>query len=165
MFSPHTWGWSARGGCAVAEIAVFPTPVGMVRRLCRQSPVSSSFPHTRGDGPDKEALIAEMEEFSPHPWGWSGVGKARRHGNVVFPTPVGMVRRCGKARACTCSFPHTRGDGPSAGMTRNVASRFSPHPWGWSVVQLRVRVHYLVFPTSVGMLIEHPLEDGSSRAG
>ena len=65
-FSPHTWGWTA---CDPHHrLNVFPTHVG-VDRLLFEFDLCTSFPHTRGGGPTRQADA--NGRFSPHTWGWT----------------------------------------------------------------------------------------------
>ena len=72
-FSPHPWGWTVVLFNGPQSVSVFPTPVGMDRDDGDCSGSENSFPHTRGDGPHPDTLIVTNTEFSPHPWGWTGV--------------------------------------------------------------------------------------------
>jgi len=58
-FSPRVWGWSDSDRDSVAEIAVFPTGVGMVRECRYTLRQIRSFPHGCGDGP----LQSEYERY------------------------------------------------------------------------------------------------------
>ena len=51
VFSPHPWGWTARGPRRLSGPQVFPTPVGMDRTSTHTPTNRGGFPHTRGDGP------------------------------------------------------------------------------------------------------------------
>ena len=92
-FSPHAWGWSGHGAAAGLNNVVLPTRVGMVRirATCRRSGASS--PHTRGDGPFRQATDVIIPAFSPHAWGWSAWSLPPLKGPAVLPTRVGMVRK------------------------------------------------------------------------
>ena len=57
----------------------------------------------------------------------------------------------GLLEPCLPGFPHTRGDGPSPGITGTVLTRFSPHTWGWTYVPVQFLEYTGVFPTHVGM--------------
>ena len=70
-FSPHPWGWTVMLTELLAPQGVFPTPVGMDQGLLRACVNLDSFPHTRGDGPELDAMKATPVMFSPHPWGWT----------------------------------------------------------------------------------------------
>ena len=55
--------------------------------------------------------------------------------NLVFPTRVGMVLRIQFESNYPVCFPHTRGDGPLLEKTITIHDTFSPHAWGWSVME------------------------------
>ena len=152
LFSPRPWGWSGDSLAYVRSFAVFPTPVGMVRVPSVPSPRSVRFPHARGDGPATGSRPASRPAFSPRPWGWSGPGAQVDRVQVVFPTPVGMVRHRVQAQRHAQGFPHARGDGPSALAKAGTPPWFSPRPWGWSAVGVGSPTHPQVFPTPVGMV-------------
>jgi len=48
-------------------------------------------------------------------------------------------------------FPHTRGDGPYDGDLEFSDEMFSPHTWGWTLLEPNFRTCKQVFPTHVGM--------------
>ena len=113
---------------------------------------TTSFPHTRGDGPSWVDASSERIWFSPHTWGWSGHHVRFGACSFVFPTPVGMVRTKWKLTALSKRFPHTRGDGPRENAREWQEFRFSPHPWGWSARCGGGNILPSVFPTHVGMV-------------
>ncbi len=71
---------------------VFPTRVGMDRRLDSSACHIASFPHARGDGPLVGPPPAVLKEFSPRAWGWTVVPVGEQRRAAVFPTRVGMDR-------------------------------------------------------------------------
>ena len=76
-FSPHPWGWTFIRPNRAPSNRVFPTPVGMDRRLPCILQSMTSFPHTRGDGPSPNSTALSPASFSPHPWGWTYGFRAR----------------------------------------------------------------------------------------
>ena len=102
---------------SIAENAkkVFPTPVGMVRRIPFFVFNVTGFPHARGDGPGLKLSDPAFATFSPRPWGWSVLVGLDLLSHDVFPTPVGMVLSDNFYRHFLPRFPHARGDGPNNG--------------------------------------------------
>ncbi len=133
------------------QARVFPTRVGMARRMSQARSATSSFPHPRGDGPALEPIFNTGLEFSPPAWGWPGFVELRERGLVVFPTRVGMARFSAIARSLTGCFPHPRGDGPFQPRASSIARMFSPPAWGWPVCPASSMSSPAVFPTRVGM--------------
>ncbi len=152
MFSPRPWGWSAVELKGRAGKVVFPTPVGMVRMPYFFHALDARFPHARGDGPPRRDLASAAHEFSPRPWGWSGVHLSEAFCLEVFPTPVGMVRSPDTRPALPLRFPHARGDGPMGEVVERLNGKFSPRPWGWSESHWDLVGPWVVFPTPVGMV-------------
>ncbi len=150
-FSPHAWGWTAVPHTHFHKPAVFPTRVGMDRRLNWMLRSSLCFPHTRGDGPSSRSPCATVMSFSPHAWGWTALRRRDLHTRSVFPTRVGMDRSSRIPNLLLLSFPHTRGDGPMQSQISQQKIEFSPHAWGWTVCSLRAWRLHRVFPTRVGM--------------
>ena len=111
-FSPRPWGWSDPSSADQAGQSVFPTPVGMVLIFFLIFFDCWRFPHARGDGPYRRMNRWKKSMFSPRPWGWSFTVRAGVCEQIVFPTPVGMVRRLPQRRNRENCFPHARGDGP-----------------------------------------------------
>ena len=91
---------------------VFPTHVGMFRGAATAHRATSSFPHTRGDVPLRGFKTFAPSSFSPHTWGCSLRSLICSAAACVFPTHVGMFRRCRSVSALRSCFPHTRGDVP-----------------------------------------------------
>ncbi len=151
-FSPRTWGWSVQDAVCGGHSVVFPTHVGMVRSPRRMVPGGRGFPHARGDGPKSTELLADLQEFSPRTWGWSGKAVNAFGNSRVFPTHVGMVRRSHAHTQSGLCFPHARGDGPWRDCHPYPRFRFSPRTWGWSAVIERAIGTLYVFPTHVGMV-------------
>ena len=110
------------------------------------------FPHARGDGPSRHFSRVQSRTFSPRPWGWSGRPGRIVRALLVFPTPVGMVRRNKFFTPSMACFPHARGDGPQFPNKQYPEKRFSPRPWGWSVIWSYPSEAERVFPTPVGMV-------------
>ena len=149
-FSPHAWGWSVCSYFLCRLLSVFPTRVGMVRSDRVAKSVALRFPHTRGDGPRTINKFILVIVFSPHAWGWSAIRAKLLALSGVFPTRVGMVRRDNKSRDRRRCFPHTRGDGPETIHSETLAAQFSPHAWGWSVVNLPFQPQRVSFPHTRG---------------
>ena len=124
----------------------------MVQTEIKFASAPLSFPHARGDGPGMPASSRRSAKFSPRPWGWSADAGVFQFPHLVFPTPVGMVRRSPGAVHSHYRFPHARGDGPCSRSSDTFAAWFSPRPWGWSGAQNRLPKLTLVFPTPVGMV-------------
>src|SRR5258708_2937811 len=141
-FSPHTWGWSAYKFPFANSCGVLPTHVGMVRVSVVQSQLHRRSPHTRGDGPNCVYQIQQAGRFSPHTWGWSAdvneFGSKIQTGGgeyIVLPTHVGMVRGQLAHESSCAGSPHTRGDGPMTFSCYPIMCPFSPHTWGWSLIE------------------------------
>ncbi len=131
-FSPHAWGCTYNfWGCSVLKW-VFPTRVGVYRRVRRCRGLAARFPHTRGGVPNASAslythrrfphtrggvpsrslIMNSMEEFSPHAWGCTLRQWREDLLDQVFPTRVGVYRVQLGRETTAGSFPHTRGGVP-----------------------------------------------------
>ena len=150
-FSPRPWGWTATAEALDYLNGVFPTPVGMDRVVRTCSPPRKRFPHARGDGPLDAYVHESIHRFSPRPWGWTVRDDLVSCRAVVFPTPVGMDRYSSRSLQRLASFPHARGDGPELHTTFRESDKFSPRPWGWTVLDAAAHRLDTVFPTPVGM--------------
>ena len=49
---------------------------------------------------------------------------------TIFPTPVGVNRKCLVCDHDISDFPHTRGGEPVLCRLNPPVFGFSPHPWG-----------------------------------
>ena len=112
-------------------VTVFPTRVGVDRRLWAGGCRRSGIPHTRGGGPRASTCPRRRMRYSPHAWGWTGRGQSGWSGPG--------------------SIPHTRGGGPMSCGRRDQWSSYSPHAWGWTVTPLVAQDAADVFPTRVGV--------------
>ena len=126
----------------------------MVRGFVTGFTVPPRFPHARGDGPSSRPASPACSRFSPRPWGWSVLCCCYVQSEIVFPTPVGMVRNFSSSSEIPKGFPHARGDGPHENKNALRNRRFSPRPWGWSDDFHKQQRFYSVFPTPVGMVLE-----------
>ena len=113
QYSPRPWGWTGRTQGRGRGCEVFPTPVGMDRRLSAGPCRNSCIPHARGDGPQMMWHSSYGGWYSPRPWGWTGRSSPIDRQPCVFPTPVGMNRNSAMAGHSSSRIPHARGDGPS----------------------------------------------------
>ena len=130
---------------------VFPTRVGMFRRISGEVHRRAGFPHARGDVPSTPATFTAPFVFSPRAWGCSVLGRRQHRDNHVFPTRVGMFRFWRSARSTGRSFPHARGDVPKYRYRKDGGGKFSPRAWGCSFPYKSARGKSSVFPTRVGM--------------
>ncbi len=135
----------------IVPIEVFPTRVGMDRRMRPPQPHQNCIPHTRGDGPRLPTFYYVRHTYSPHAWGWTEPVHYRFHPRPVFPTRVGMDREHRMEVPDYTRIPHTRGDGPCAGRGLSDVKPYSPHAWGWTVSAFVKLWEDAVFPTRVGM--------------
>ena len=133
LFSPRLWGCSAKCLKSLSALLLFPTPVGMFRRLFQRYGRPYTFPHACGDVPARRHHLGRCIFFSPRLWGCSA---RQQHGSlrrVLFPTPVGMFRSPPRPSGSTTPFPHACGDVPSLAIAAASAASFSPRLWGCSV--------------------------------
>ena len=151
LFSPHAWGWTVGLSHSFEYGFVFPTRVGVDRRVRRQKEHRIRFPHTRGGGPISSWSSSHNTSFSPHAWGWTEHEGAAKRPAQVFPTRVGVDRRGFRDTPERRSFPHTRGGGPFLRVGSQPHAEFSPHAWGWTVRKGRITMANMVFPTRVGV--------------
>ena len=150
-FSPHAWGCSLGSCLPWQSQSVLPTRVGMFRKLNVANQHDLSSPHTRGDVPYSPATASRRNTFSPHAWGCSVERQAKRTGQVVLPTRVGMFRTKESSFRAAASSPHTRGDVPTRTASNAPPRSFSPHAWGCSGVGRLHGKRPPVLPTRVGM--------------
>ena len=69
----------------------------------------------------------------------------------VFPTCVGVFRRCWERTSPMPRFPHMRGGVPRVHDLLNLSATFSPHAWGCSDEYNPFEAFQHVFPTCVGV--------------
>ena len=159
-FSPLTWGCSERPDARHHRHGVFPTHVGMFRRVGQHSFYRQRFPHSRGDVPFLDDPCCAACSFSPLTWGCSAAVTKTTWQPVVFPTHVGMFRGWPSRMNAYNRFPHSRGDVPETDGSANRADVFSPLTWGCSWGHADSKTYIAVFPTHVGMFRILRLLDG-----
>ena len=121
-------------------------------------------PHARGDGPPATTTRIVPSQYSPRPWGWTGLRTRDLRGAQVFPTPVGMDRAWTGSSSTCAGIPHARGDGPCVDWFFFDLRRYSPRPWGWTGARAACAVFAGVFPTPVGM-DRRRIEDARKECG
>jgi len=171
-YSPHAWGWTVVRLIADLNGRVFPTRVGVDRRLVSSCAGRIRIPHTRGGGPYAPRLPDRGPEYSPHAWGWTARHPHPGLAHQVFPTRVGVDRDHARRRHAPAAYsphawgwtvgqrprhvhrpriPHTRGGGPRVYAIPAQPVAYSPHAWGWTA-ELPFRLNRdTVFPTRVGV--------------
>ena len=150
-FSPRPWGCSEATRPRLCGRSLLPTPVGMFRRSRGRSPSARTSPHARGDVPMNADQAVWNATFSPRPWGCSVRANATEGAGGLLPTPVGMFRDDEHRLGRRAPSPHARGDVPMLATSDDLASSFSPRPWGCSAVILAVLRRDGLLSTPVGM--------------
>ena len=89
---------------------VFPTQVGMNRRVVYNAGNLWSIPHASGDEPRVNQCVVA--------------------GNSVFPTQVGMNRGQRSKEVQRMSIPHASGDEPQKVESPKELNVYSPRKWG-----------------------------------
>ncbi|KAF0093298.1 MAG: hypothetical protein E1N59_2990 [Puniceicoccaceae bacterium 5H] len=149
-YSPPAWGWTVVLVLELVICDVFPTRVGMDRRLSRIHRLPQRIPHPRGDGPLRMARSLDLRVYSPPAWGWTASDPHPTRQGCVFPTRVGMDRNQQRIGTIECSIPHPRGDGPPLRACFRTGRSYSPPAWGWTERQAALRTRQPVFPTRWG---------------
>ncbi len=91
--SPRTWGWTDSTVMLHLVMALFPTHVGVDRRITRCGSLRSSLPHARGGGPSPYRSIYLTHASSPRTWGWTIKLINLLLVSCLFPTHVGVDRQ------------------------------------------------------------------------
>ena len=131
-FSPHAWGWTVKELLEWKRNRVFPTRVGVDRRVLDPEPQCLGFPHTRGGGPHLGARPMPLPIRFPHTRGGGPIfSDIVQEAEAVFPTRVGVDR--------------------DRLVSGRWARAFSPHAWGWTMTIQAPMITPTVFPTRVGV--------------
>jgi len=95
---PHTRGdVPSPGAWRAIPYVIFPTRVGMYRPRRDWASWWRAFsPHAWGCTDVPPYFLPEGITFSPHAWGCTGEGALRYTYTAVFPTRVGMYRKCAR---------------------------------------------------------------------
>ncbi len=149
--SPRAWGWTDAMAERAAKLDVFPTRVGVDRRLARGAARAPGVPHARGGGPAARVTTEPTWTCSPRAWGWTDLSEHVNPDLEVFPTRVGVDRTERGWLAPFRGVPHARGGGPPASKPSWRVEKCSPRAWGWTeAVEIGLQVPE-VFPTRVGV--------------
>ena len=149
--SPHPRGWTRLRRKQLTDEQGFPAPAGMDPRQPRRWLPRGGIPRTRGDGPGRWDRGAGAPADSPHPRGWTGVGRDHGRRRQGFPAPAGMDPEQGAPVRRHQGIPRTRGDGPAALLAVAAARADSPHPRGWTREHDRIEADAEGFPAPAGM--------------
>ena len=153
--SPHPWGCFPDPQRQRAGRAVFPTPVGVFPLSCHAGRSLIRLPHTRGGVSNHCCFVRSFRLSSPHPWGCFSKGIEALAPFKVFPTPVGVFPWRTPTRSAQVSLPHTRGGVSKIFARVRHFQRSSPHPWGCFHTFANFMKFVKVFPTPVGVFLEH----------
>ena len=75
----------------------------------------------------------------------------------VFPTQVGMFLLRKASTSTTQCFPHAGGDVSTGQKSTRTLAAFSPRRWGCFYATRLGCINLSVFPTQVGMFLDHAL--------
>ena len=136
-------------------MTVFPTSVGvfLIRRHAERH--RSSVPHVRGGVSTPQPLPVSAPWCSPRPWGCFPRAWHAHLGRSVFPTSVGVFPPSSTGWTSSRSVPHVRGGVSAASNIWLPWRSCSPRPWGCFYWASRIRHATDVFPTSVGVFLDH----------
>ena len=149
--SPHTRGWTRRGGSARAGDSGFPAHAGMDPCGSGTSWSRTRLPRTRGDGPVHDPSSASVIMASPHTRGWTPVHDRIDSHDGGFPAHAGMDPLRGTRRMRRSGLPRTRGDGPGSAIARSTPRSASPHTRGWTRRAEDAQADACGFPAHAGM--------------
>ena len=130
MSSPRPWGCFSHLGDGEAEIAVFPTPVGVFPDAQTVERLRQSLPHARGGVSPHHPADGEEPSSSPRPWGCFRGKAGQDNRRDVFPTPVGVFRKRDPRAGRRSSLPHARGGVSVSVHAEPFIAKSSPRPWG-----------------------------------
>jgi len=130
------------------------------------------FPTRVGVDRDTGSAACSGGQFSPHAWGWTGkaiIGEwvamgfphtrgggpctdwDDTHSRIVFPTRVGVDRHVPDPAAAGAGvFPTRVGVDRGLPAPSRFLIAFSPHAWGWTVLQFLRIVNQECFPHTRG---------------
>ena len=149
--SPRTWGCTGYGLRPGVGVGLFPTHVGVYRRVGRFPVGPSPLPHARGGVPRPRRSCEVNYDSSPRTWGCTDLAIERALLAELFPTHVGVYRRVGRFPDGPSPLPHARGGVPGVSMKVVSTGTSSPRTWGCTDVGgLPLDIGRL-FPTHVGV--------------
>ena len=113
--------------------------------------VNKCFPRVRGDVPEDNDMVTEIQVFSPRARGCSFDTIIQNAKTNVFPACAGMFRFSMAFSNSSAGFPRVRGDVPECGGECGGTSWFSPRARGCSGERPQPITAGRVFPACAGM--------------
>ena len=145
------WGLRGTSASACTCSPMFPTHVGIARRLDLPARAGGNVPYACGDCADAHEQEVAALLCSLRMWGLRGRSARLVRAPGMFPTHVGIARLYSTALCYNADVPYACGDCAYASTSRASDVSCSLRMWG-----LRVRVHVqgvrrVMFPTHVGI--------------
>ncbi len=136
--SPHPRGWSRGAPRPRPGHGLLSAPAGMVPRISTGPVRGRPAPRTRGDGgwSRRRRHRLRCRHLLPAPAGMAHRQAVEEYGGPLLPAPAGIVPPIPATMACTSLAPRTRGDGPRRRKNVLPCLGCSPHPRGWSRLQV-----------------------------
>ncbi len=115
-YSPRAWGCTVRCEKFNVDEALFPTSVGVYRRLPVEFYRPGTIPHERGGVPLGNNRFLMLVAYSPRAWGCTEATQEDVQEGDLFPTSVGVYRRTIPNNIINHPIPHERGGVPAVEM-------------------------------------------------
>ena len=171
--SPRTWGCFRPQSCPTADLAVFPTHVGVFLRMDKKYFGKYRLPHARGGVSLIVLSVLPLPGSSPRTWGcfakaanlgavvpssprtWGCFQKDSHYWLVdsVFPTHVGVFLLRLLCLFVLYGLPHARGGVSHRAQRVQGQGGSSPRTWGCFYLFARYDRDRHVFPTHVGVFL------------
>ena len=142
---------------------MFPTHVGIARRLAPDGRRRRHVPYACGDCAPMLGLTQGGGECSLRMWGLRGHSRLPARWLLMFPTHVGIARGFPVALGAAVHVPYACGDCAVAGLRRNDAAECSLRMWGLRESPQRRAAAERMFPTHVGIARARTRMIGHSR--
>ena len=149
--APHTRGWALATVTARISATGCPAHAGMGPSATDLPSGLARLPRTRGDGPTKAKALRLAQRVAPHTRGWAQKTMKALADRDGCPAHAGM----GPARSAVSTkkarLPRTRGDGPTAALSKSTGTSVAPHTRGWATGFARGRGRVRGCPAHAGM--------------
>ena len=130
LSSPRPWGCFHLQNVRFVLQSLFPTPVGVFPRACRNRTQCQALPHARGGVSSRLTVWGKRLNSSPRPWGCFLDKNTKKQRISLFPTPVGVFLVTSRKNPENPALPHARGGVSVEFLFNSIGSVSSPRPWG-----------------------------------
>ncbi len=151
VFTPHARGSTQVGWEFQVWNGVYPACAGIDLVRIRSIVVTLSLPRMRGDRPQTQFDILELEPFTPHARGSTPKRSCTEMTGRVYPACAGIDLDVLKSKIIAAGLPRMRGDRPVGRLLELFFQWFTPHARGSTEIGDYYIDRLMVYPACAGI--------------